>query len=195
VLLTASFGLTVANRGPAKLVPLHIAVQVLVFFGTPSFIEYGPRLQSSWRLAGVVDYISQHQGIDRGIDVFFNWPGFFILVSFLTQAAGLNDSLGLAEWAPMFFNLAYALPLLIMFQSLSLSDRQIWVGLWLFFAGNWIGQDYLSPQAFAYLMYLVIIAAVLTVFRASSVDAAWSATRLTAMGRLPAVFVQRQSES
>ena len=139
---------------------------MLILFGTPSFIEYGPRTQSAWRLAGIVDYIARNHSIDRGIDAFFNWPGFFILVAFVTEAAGLDSSLELARWAPLFFNLAYLLPLFVIYRVLALSDRQVWIGLWIFVAGNWVGQDYLAPQAFGYFIYLTMIAVIVAAFRA-----------------------------
>ena len=163
-LLTLSFTLVLASLESALLLWFQLGVLVLVLFGTPSFVEYGPRTQSAWRLAGITDYISQHHSVDRGIDAFFNWPGFFILVSFVTQATGMSTPLALARWAPLFFNLAYGLPLLLIFRALALSRRQVWIGLWLFFAGNWVGQDYLAPQAFGYFIYLSIIAVLVTVF-------------------------------
>jgi hypothetical protein len=163
-LLTASFVIAVGTRCFA-LVPVQLVVQVLMFFGTPSLVEYGPRTQSAWRLAGIVDHIAETHTIDRSIDAFFNWPGFFILLAFVVKAAGLPNSLGLAEWAPVAFNLAYAVPLFVIFRKLALTEPQIWVALWLFFATNWIGQDYLSPQAFAFLIYLIILAILVSVFR------------------------------
>jgi hypothetical protein len=36
--------------------------------------------------------------------------------------------------------------------------RRRWLVLWLFCLGNWQDQDYLSPQAFAFFLYLVVIA-------------------------------------
>src|SRR5436190_5549494 len=50
--LTVSFGLAVAGPRLVPLLFLQIGVQVLILFGTPSFVEYGPRTQSAWRLAG-----------------------------------------------------------------------------------------------------------------------------------------------
>jgi hypothetical protein len=166
VFLTASFALTLVVREITPLLWLQLGMLVLVLFGTPSFVEYGPRTQSAWRLAGITDYITQHHSVDRGIDAFFNWPGFFMLVSFITQAAGMSTPLALARWAPLFFNLAYAPALFLIFRGLAQSRRQVWIGLWLFFVGNWVGQDYLAPQAFGYLIYLSIIATVVAVFPA-----------------------------
>ena len=51
----------------------------------------------------------------------------------------------------------------------------VWTGIWLFALGNWIGQDYFSPQAFAFFLYLVVV---LVVVR-------WLGRR-PAMPRLPA---------
>ena len=184
LLLTASFGVTLAGRQIRWLLMLQLAVLVLVLFGTPSFVEYGPRTQSAWRLAGVVDYISLHHSVNLAIDAFFNWPGFFILESFLTRAGGLSTPLAFARWAPLFFNLLYALPLALIFRRLSLSTRQVWLGLWLFFAANWVGQDYLAPQAFGYFVYLTIISLILTVFPAGPVDLSLAGTlRLSARAR------------
>ena len=184
LLLTLSFGVALAGRELRWLLMLQLAVLVLVLFGTPSFVEYGPRTQSAWRLAGVVDYISLHHSVNLAIDAFFNWPGFFILESFLTRAAGLSTPLAFARWAPLFFNLLYALPLALIFRRLSMSTRQVWLGLWLFFAANWVGQDYLAPQAFGYFVYLMIISLILTVFPARPVDLSLAGTlRLSAKAR------------
>src|SRR5215218_1017007 len=60
LLLTAGFGLAVANRSNRRVLMLHFAVQVLMFFGTPSLLEDGPRTSSAWRLAGISDYITHH---------------------------------------------------------------------------------------------------------------------------------------
>ena len=172
LLLAAAFALALLGRELVWLLALQVIAQVLILFGTPSFVEDGPREQSAWRLAGIVDYISQHHSFSLGIDAFFNWPGFFILQSFLTRAAGLTTPLDFARWAPLFFNLAYALPLALIFRALTLSRRQIWLALWLFFAGNWIGQDYLSPQAFAYFIYLTILGVLLSAYPPRSIAAA-----------------------
>ena len=122
LLLTVSFGLAVAGPRLVPLLFLQLGVQVLILFGTPSFIEYGPRTESAWRLAGIVDYIAQNHSIDRGIDAFFNWPGFFILVAFLTDAAGLTNSLELARGRPS-SSTSPTLPLRHL-SVLAMSDRQ-----------------------------------------------------------------------
>ncbi len=39
-----------------------------------------------------------------------------------------------------------------------------WLGLWVFYSANWVSQDYLAPQAVGVLLWLTILAALLTWF-------------------------------
>ena len=47
------------------------------------------------------------------------------------------------------------------------SWRAKWFAAFVFAVGNWVGQDYFSPQSVAYLLYLLIIALLLTWFAGS----------------------------
>ena len=44
--------------------------------------------------------------------------------------------------------------------ALTRDRRVVWLGAWLFFVANWVGQDYFSPQAFAFFLYLVLLGVV-----------------------------------
>jgi hypothetical protein len=55
-------------------------------------------------------------------------------------------------------------------------ERLIWLALWWFFLANWVGQDYLSPQALSYFFYLLILAILLTWFRSDQARQPWVAT-------------------
>src|SRR5690606_25734671 len=69
-----------------------------------------------------------------------------------------------------------------------------WVALWLFVSANWVHQDYLSPQAEAYFLYLVVIASVLRYF--SSREHAWAAPSsrfVPSFASRPITWVQRFS--
>jgi hypothetical protein len=52
----------------------------------------------------------------------------------------------------------------VIFRWASDDPRVWWLGLWVFFSANWIGQDYLSPQAVGFTLWLAILAALLTWF-------------------------------
>jgi hypothetical protein len=73
--------------------------------------------------------------------------------------------LQLAAWVPALSNLIYLVPLWLIFRALTTDRRLVWLGLFVFVFGNWVGQDYMSPQGFNILLYLTVLAILLTWFR------------------------------
>jgi O-antigen/teichoic acid export membrane protein len=138
-----------------------VAVLVLMLFGLTPLLEAVPRFSVTWRHVGIAQAILDTGHIDPRIDAYFNWPGFFVLVAALVRAAGFHNALPLAAWSPIYFNLLYLAPLLVIARSLTASRRLVWLGIWLFYLGNWIGQDYFSPQGLSYFLYLVVVALLL----------------------------------
>ena len=108
----------------------------------------------SWRHLGIADAMAN--GVfDPRIDVYFNWPGFFPGLATFIEATGLPP-LQVAAWAPV---ANVALWSLVAALRASPRDKDaIFIPLWLFLIGNWIDQDYLSPQALGFLLLLVILA-------------------------------------
>ena len=49
-------------------------------------------------------------------------------------------------------------PFFLMMRNLRISWRAQWLAAFFFSAGNWVGQDYFSPQSFGFLLYLVFTA-------------------------------------
>src|SRR6185503_12815516 len=113
---------------------------------------------------GIIDHLVHYQEIERTIDAYFDWPGFFGLGALLVDTGDLASALPFAEWATVVVNLMYLAPLLLIFRGLGAERRTAWLAVWLFTVTNWIGQDYFSPQSFAYFLYLAIIALVLLHF-------------------------------
>ncbi len=138
-----------------------MAVLVLLIHGTLPLIYDVPRFAYVYKHVGVVDLVNRYGSVDRTIDAYNNWPGFFLLNAYFREAAGLRNSIGYAPWAPVFFNAAFLAPLLFAYRSLVDDPRARWCAAWVFLLGNWIGQDYLAPQAFTYLLYLAIVAVAL----------------------------------
>lgn len=66
-----------------------------------------------------------------------------------------------AAWAPVYFNLLACLELSFAARSLAILPRTRWLALFLFVAGDWVGQDYFSPQAMAFVLSLAVFAIVL----------------------------------
>jgi hypothetical protein len=164
-LATLSFAIALRHEHVSTpLAVLHIVVLVVMLHGATSLMNTEPPFNVVWRHAGVTDYVLQTGTVDPDIDAYFNWPGFFFLTALATRAAGLHTALGLSGWAPVMFELLY-LPALVVISRTFTSDRRLaWTAVWIFYMTNWVGQDYLSPQAVAYLLYLAVVAVVLTCF-------------------------------
>ncbi|BAS11681.1 conserved hypothetical protein [Arthrobacter sp. Hiyo4] len=134
-----------------------VVVLVLVLFGTAAFVTDVPRGEVAFRHLGVADALSRTQEIDPDIDGYFNWPGFFALLATLLRATGL-DPVAVALWAPVLNMGLWLAALGVLTGYLTRDPRRRWLVLWVFCLGSWQDQDYLSPQAFGFFLYLVVVA-------------------------------------
>jgi len=142
---------------------VHVLVLVTMLYGVTAFLYSEPRFSTVYRHAGIIDNLLVNRATDPTIDAYFNWPGFFALGGMLTGAAGV-DALALAPWASLGLNLLFMPALVAIFRWASDDPRVTWLGLWVFYSANWVGQDYLAPQAAGALLWLTILAALLTWF-------------------------------
>jgi hypothetical protein len=161
VLLALAFAVTIANsferRYSRALLILEIALLALILYGTPAFVEVVPRSGTMWQHLGVADYIARHGTVDKTIDAYFNWPGFFVALAFLQRVTGLTSLAGIGAWAPLFFNLLDAVILFTLVKLVVRQEQAAWFAVWIFLCTNWVGQDILSPQAFGFFIYLNIL--------------------------------------
>ena len=137
-----------------------IVVLVLVHFGTAAFVTDVPRGEVAFRHLGIADALARTQWINPDIDAYFNWPGFFALLATALEATGL-DPVTVALWAPVLDMGLWLLALGVLTGYLTRDPRRRWLALWVFCIGNWQDQEYLSPQAFGFFLYLVVIALVI----------------------------------
>lgn len=166
LMMNVSFCIAISQRPlPMPLLYTHIVAQVFMLYGITAIVQEEPRFAIGWKLAGIVDYIMQTGTVDGRIDAFFNWPTFFILMAFLAKISGFDSALPFMGWAPVFFNLIYLGPLLMIFRAATSDQRLVVLAAWFFCYANWIGQDYLAPQALNFFFYLVILAVILTWLR------------------------------
>jgi hypothetical protein len=126
--------------------------------GVTTFIEPAPRFATSYQIAGFVEYISSTGHAAPSLAAYFSWPGFFALISLLTGGAGTHGLLTLMRVWPLVIDLLCLPPLFLLMRNLRISWRAQWLAGFLFTVGNWVGQDYFSPQSFNYLLYLVFLA-------------------------------------
>jgi hypothetical protein len=139
---------------------LLIVVLVFFVFGTACAVEPVAGLQSGYVHAGFVAYILQHGHVLNAYDARFSWPGSFSLAAVLVSFAGLSNALAFLRWFPLIIELLYLAPLIVIARCSGVGKRAAWLGIILYYASNWIYQDYFSPQALNYLFFLVIIAAI-----------------------------------
>ncbi|MGH2443873.1 MAG: hypothetical protein ACRDFX_12030, partial [Chloroflexota bacterium] len=81
-----------------------------------------------------------------------------------TKSTGIRSPLQYIGWAPLLFNVLYLPPLFVLLRSRHIPIRASWMAVWLFYVSNWVSQDYFSPQAFNFLLYLLLLAVLLTYF-------------------------------
>ena len=157
LVISVAFELARPVLTPARMA-LHAVALVVMLYGTAPLVYQQSRYPWVYKTVGVIQYVSVHGQLDRQIDIYQNWPGFFALAAWFDKVAGVSSPLVYAKWAQLFFELA-ALPLLYLaYRTLALPARQRWIALFIYSGSNWIGQDYLSPQAMGTLLSITIIA-------------------------------------
>jgi hypothetical protein len=193
VLLSTGFVLAVTRPRPRRaLLAAYAVALILILHGTPTLLYGTLRYAWAWKHVGLIDYLLRHGATDPHIGndlaAYQAWPGFFAGNALLIKTAGLRSALSYAAWGPPFFDLLLLGPLVLTFRRFTQDQRLIWTAIWLFFLGNWVGQDYFSPQAAAYFLYLVVIAITLRWYSSSGVALAVEGSGsepLKAMRRLP----------
>ncbi len=80
------------------------------------------------------------------------------------RLAGAPSPIGYAAWSPAYFNLLALVAINASLRALSVPARVRWLSLFIFVVGNWVGQDYFAPQAFAFVLGQAVLACLLTWF-------------------------------
>ena len=167
------------------LLPVHTIAVIAVLHATVPFAEPVPRFATGWLHAGFVDYIMRTGETLPELDGRFAWPGFFSTAAMLTGAAGLDSAVPLMRWTPPFLNLVYALLVYAIATQASDDRRLRWVAVWIFLVGNWVGQDYFSPQGFAVPLFLAVVLIVLAAFRGRPVPTSLLSRTVPITRRMP----------
>ena len=140
----------------AYLIGLIVAVYTtipLLYGGTPEYAWV-------YKHVGVIQEFGRYQRVTDTSSIYQEWPALFTSVASISSLGGAGP-LSFAAWGPVAFELADALLLLGIFRLLTADRRLPYLAL-LLYVGliAWVGQDYLSPQAFGYLLWLGIMAIV-----------------------------------
>jgi len=158
-LLVISIGIEFAQPRLSEVrLGLHSAALVVMLYGTGALVYSAGRYAWLYKTVGVVQYVDAHGSLDRSIDIYQNWPGFFALAAWFDKVAGVSSPLDYAKWAQLAFELA-AIPLLhTIYRAFALGSWHRWLAVMLYSTSNWIGQDYFSPQGISTLLSLGVMA-------------------------------------
>ncbi|MEV7934116.1 hypothetical protein [Curtobacterium sp. NPDC089185] len=155
----------VDRRFPAALRVVSAAVLVVVAYGTANLVAAEPRPPWVFKHIAVTAYIQQHGSVDPTIDIYNRWPGFFSMSAFLGAATGTADPSDPVRYVEVSFALLDGALVFGIARALGLRGRWAVTAAVLFSAANWVGQDYYSPQALAFALFLAAVLVVLTTLR------------------------------
>ncbi|HVG75551.1 MAG TPA: glycosyltransferase, partial [Thermoleophilaceae bacterium] len=156
-LLILGFLDAATRSAPAtRLLALYVVALIVVIHGTAPLLYDAPRYSWTYKHLGVIELIGSTGRVDRNIDIYNNWPAFFAANAWFSHVVGLRP-IAYAEWAQVFFGVANVAALRFALRSLTDDETVLWTAAALFVLGNWVGQDYLAPQAFSFLLSLVIV--------------------------------------
>jgi hypothetical protein len=156
---------------------LYLAALILVIHGTAPELYSVPRYAWTYKHLAVADLIARQGVVDRNIDIYNNWPGFFAAAAWLQRLAG-DSLLDAARWAMVFFSAVTVAAVRFAVGGLTRSARVAWLATGLFLLGSWVGTEYFSPQALAFVFAFAFVGVVLRATaprRAPARIAAWVA--------------------
>lgn len=140
---------------------LTFGVVLVVCHATVPVLLHEPEYAWTYKHLGVVELIQTRGQLNDRFDIYQQWPGLFAAVAAFSDVSGVAAS-AFAEWLPLFHHVVWALLLLSLFRTLTSDPRAPWLALAVWEAvALWVGQDYLAPQALAFLMWLGIALVVL----------------------------------
>jgi hypothetical protein len=136
---------------------VQIFLLVAYLFLTPSLIEMTPRFRSAYPVLGFSEYIQRNFRIAPSDILYHNWPGGSLINFIIIGIAHSIDSFTIAKYFPFAIELLYFLPCYTSLKYVLRNDTLTWVGLWIFYMLNFTNQDYFSPQAIAFLFFLILL--------------------------------------
>ncbi|WP_327236313.1 hypothetical protein OG349_22480 [Streptomyces sp. NBC_01317] len=171
VVLSAGFLVSLRRAGTAPWWPLTYCVAMLVALKAPPALLYDS-VRYAWASkhdAVIARLLAEgtfhpYTELSGGMSAYDQWPGFFSLNAALIRAFGVEGAAAYTNWAPVAFGLLMMPVLVLIYRTFTDDRRLVWTAVWIFQLANWVGQDYLAPQAFAYLLFLTVFAVVVRHF-------------------------------
>ncbi|GFH37323.1 hypothetical protein [Streptomyces pacificus] len=171
LVLTCGFLLALRRAGTAPWWPAAYCVGMLFALKAPPALLYDSvRYPWASKHDAVVDTLlaggelRPHAPLSGNMAAYEQWPGFFGLNAALVRSFGVESAAAYLNWAPVVLGLLLMPVLVLLYRTFTEDWRLVWTGVWIYQLANWVGQDYLAPQGFAYLLHLTVLAVVLRHF-------------------------------
>ncbi|MBV9943710.1 MAG: hypothetical protein JO262_16400 [Solirubrobacterales bacterium] len=156
--LVLGFLLELRRRTPRGwLLGLNLIALIVAIHGSVPIIFGAPEYAWVYKHLGIISAFATYGHVTDPTNIYQQWPALFAAVAAISSLAHVAP-VSFAAWAPLAFELADALLLFAIFRLLGGERRTAWLAI-LLYEGlvSWVGQDYLSPQAFSYLLWLAMV--------------------------------------
>jgi hypothetical protein len=145
----------------AWLLGAYLTSIIVAIYATVPVLYGVPEYAWVYKHIGVAQALGKYGFVTDPLNIYEQWPVLFATVASVSGVSHLSP-ISFAAWAPLAFELADALLLLGIFRLLGADKRVTWLALFMYEGLiGWVSQDYLSPQAFGYLLWLGIVAILL----------------------------------
>jgi hypothetical protein len=170
VILAAVVSMQLLRHRPDGVVLAAAALLLTLFlFGYVNLTDGEASVPAGWLHVGFAGFITDHHASFSGLDARADWPAFFAAAATLAKLGGVADASTFLSLAPVFYNAAAIAPLLVIARCVTRSRRTAWLAVFIYLGANWFQQDYFSPQATVFLLYLTTLATLLWLARAATV--------------------------
>lgn len=140
-----------------KLAALALGATILVTRLPTALATDAPLYSWTYKHFGVIDYIQRYGGVAQDVDIYHNWPGGFALIAWINTITG-SDSFGFGLWFAVLTQFVLAGSVYFLARSLAMQAPVALVAGFIAQMGNWVAQDYLSPQAIGFALGVVVVA-------------------------------------
>ncbi len=181
IVLTGASITSWAQRANAWLMIAYILAMIVILYATVPAITHYPQYSWLYKHIGVTRFITAHGGLERNVDLYNRWPGFFAMAAAFSSWAHM-DALSYAAWAQPFFAIVNAIVVAAVGLAVGRDRHVAAYSALIFTIGNWVGQGYFAPQAAAFTLCMALL---LVFVRAFTTDATreWITAILTRVAR------------
>ncbi|MFZ7086935.1 hypothetical protein [Curtobacterium sp. RRHDQ10] len=110
----------------------------------------------TYKHLGVIDWIQHHGHVATGVDIYSGWPGVFAAIAWFSTVTGVSTTV-IAQWFEVGVNLALVCAVGSLARAIGTKRLTAVTAAFVVGVANWVGQDYLSPQAVSFLLGIVVV--------------------------------------